>query len=143
MTDPNSPLKNFVMSSWGFKGSAAWVKFSDWNSSNVKGTCPGRGNAACTVCYETGETSIWYSYIECLEKLDKEKYFIAELLYDDKSRTVRFSAPNTDFATKIAIARCDMQGVYYDLLEVVPLVYTVTPADTQQSRVSRYQFQFQ
>jgi hypothetical protein len=86
---------------------------------------------------------MWYSYTECLERLDKAKYFIAELLYDDNSRTVRFSAPNTEFAKKIAIARCDMQGVYYDLLEVVPLVYTVAPTDTQQSRVSRYQFQFQ
>lgn len=142
MTDPNSPLKTFVMFRWVFEGTATCVKFSDGDLSTVKGAnWPARGNAACAVCYETGEASMWYSYIECLEQLDKTKYFIAELLCDDKTRIIRFSAPDAEFAKKIANVRCNMQGAYYDLLEVVPLDYTVAPMDPQQSRFSRSRFQ--
>ena len=134
MTDPNSPLKTFVMTSWGIKGHGGWVTFSGGNSSAVKGTSswPPRGNAACAVCYETREASMWHSYIECLEQLDRTKYFISELLFDDRSRTVRFSAPDAEFAKKIAVARCDYQGVYFDLTETIPLDYTVSPTDAQQ-----------
>jgi hypothetical protein len=45
---------------------------------------------------------------------------------------IRFKAPSTEFAKKIAVARCDYQGVYFDLTETIPLDYTVSPTDAQQ-----------